>query len=57
MKYLIVECQELGDQFECDADRTPLFVVDNFDDFNCRGYEIYEIKEDGILELIKEYFE
>ena len=57
MKYLIIKCQALDDQSECDADRTPLFITDDFDDFDCYDYEIYEIKKDGTLELIKEYFE
>ena len=57
MKYLIIKCQVLNDQSECDVDRTPLLITDDFDDFDCYDYEIYEIKENGTLELIKEYFE
>ena len=59
--YLIVKCIPLGDQWECDADRQPLLVcseeqaVEGY--FEKYGYEIYLIKEDGSLELIKEYDE
>ena len=27
--YVIVKCEELSDQFECDADRIPLLVLVN----------------------------
>ena len=55
MKYLVVKCDELGDQFECDADRTPICVVDNYTDYDKMGYEIYEINDDGSLTKIREY--
>ena len=55
MKYLVVKCNELSDQFECDADRTPICVVDNYADYNKMGYEIYEINADGLLTKIREY--
>lgn len=29
-KYLIVKCEELSDQYECDADRTPMVLVDDW---------------------------
>ena len=54
-KYLIIECNELGDQWECDADRRPLCITDDKDKFWKVGYEIYEIHSDGSLELIKHY--
>jgi hypothetical protein len=28
--YLIIRCDELGDQWECDADRTPIAIVDDW---------------------------
>ncbi len=55
MKYLIVECTELGDQWECDADRTPICVTDNYSKYDKRGYEIYEIQSNGKLKLIRHY--
>ena len=55
MKYLVVECRELGDQWECDADRTPILVTDDYSDYNSYGYEIYQIEPDGKLKLIREY--
>lgn len=55
MKYLVVECRELGDQWECDADRTPILVTDDYSGYNRYGYEIYQIEPDGKLNLIREY--
>lgn len=57
MKYLIIKCKELGDQWECDADRTPICITDDFDKFYQFGYEIYEILDNGTFKLIKEYEE
>jgi len=57
MKYLVVKCDELADQWECDADRTPIYVGDNIKKYNRRGYEIYEIRADGSLERIRKYDE
>ena len=54
MKYLIVECVELGDQWECDADRLPICLTDNYSKYG-RGYEVYELLEDGTFKLIKDY--
>lgn len=53
-KYLIVKCDALGDQFECDANRTPLCLTDNCSTYGY-GYEVYELQADGTFELIKEY--
>lgn len=55
LKYLVIKCNELGDQWECDADRRPLCITDDKDRFWKLGYEIYEIHSDGSLELIKNY--
>lgn len=58
---LIVKCVPLTDQFECDADRKPLFIcpeaeaIENYSDKF--GYEIYSICADGMLKLEKEYEE
>lgn len=57
MKYLIVKCVELGDQWECDADRTPVCITNDFDKFNQYGYEIYKICDNETFELIKQYDE
>lgn len=57
-KYLIVECSELSDGWECDADRRPLGVTDDISMWErIEGYEIYEIKSDGKLEIVKYYEE
>ena len=55
MKYLIIRCDELRDQWECDADRTPICLTDDYSKYNCRGYEIYEIQKDNTFKLIREY--
>ena len=58
---LIVKCDPLDDQYECDADKTPLFIrpeaeaIENYGDVF--GYEIYSIRADGMLNLEKEYEE
>lgn len=57
MKYLVIECVELGDQWECDANRTPICVTDDYKNYNKQGYEIYEILEDGKLKKIRDYNE
>ena len=54
-KYLIVKCEELGDQWECDADRTPVCMTDDYEKFNKWGYEIYELLPHGGFKLVKEY--
>ena len=54
--YLVVECNELSDQYECDADRTPICVTKNYKRYDRSGYEIYEIMSDGKLKLIKDYY-
>ena len=54
MKYLIIECKELGDQWECDADRTPICITENHLDYGF-GYEVWKILEDGNLEKIRDY--
>ena len=56
MKYLIVRCDELGDQYECDANREPVCMTDNYDKYGF-GYEVYELQPDGTFELIKDYCE
>lgn len=54
-KYLVVKCDELGDQWECDADRQPICLVEDYGKYDVMGYEIYEIQEDGTFELIRHY--
>ena len=54
MLYLVVKCSELGDQWECDADRTPLCLTENVSQYGL-GYEIYRVNPDNTFTLIKEY--
>lgn len=56
-KYLIIKCNPLDDQYECDADRTPLKVVDDYSEFDKKGYEVYEIANDGSLTCIRDWYE
>ena len=56
MKYLVVKCTELGDQWECDADRKPLYMTDDISKIG-KGYEIYEVQSNGSLKIIKEGWE
>jgi hypothetical protein len=55
-EYLIVKCKPLGDQWECDADRTPFCMVTDYSKYGL-GYEVWERKLDGSFELIKDYEE
>lgn len=56
-KYLIVECNELSDPYECDADRIPLGITDDISLWSrIAGYEIYRIKSDGKVEMVKDYY-
>ena len=55
MKYLVIKCEELSDQWECDADRVPVYVGDNIKKYQNPGYEIYKINIDGTLEKIQDY--
>ena len=58
---LIVKCVPLNDQYECDADKTPLFIcseVEAIESYGDKfGYEIYSIRTDGMLKMEKEYEE
>ena len=56
MKYLIIECNELGDQWECDADRTPICITENPSEYGI-GHEVWKILSDGTLEKIRNYDE
>ena len=58
--YVIVKCEELSDQFECDAYRTPLLVLVNVQleelkKFKKYGYEIYVATTGGTLKKIQRY--
>ena len=56
MKYWIVKCEPLSDGWECDANRIPLCVTDNLDEYKDKwGYEIYEIRSDGRTILIQDW--
>lgn len=61
MKYLIVMCNELGDQWECDANRTPMFITDDWRKNAPTDYkfEVYEILDNGEINQtpIKDYDE
>jgi hypothetical protein len=50
--FLIMKCEPLNDQWECDADRTPLCVVQKNNipkKYQKYGYEIYEIFPNGSI--------
>lgn len=61
-KYLIVKCKELGDQYECDADREPMFLVDDWEDWFAKNhptylFEVYKFVDDKEATLEKTYDE
>lgn len=55
--YLVVKCIPLNDQYETEAAREPLCITADLVSYEGEGYEVYQINEDGKLELIKEYWE
>lgn len=59
MKYLIVECEELGDQYECDANRIPITMTDDWKDWYKKTkpdyyFEVYEFKNNKFV-VVKSY--
>lgn len=59
-KYLIVKCEELFDQYECDADREPMFLVDDWkkwyqDNHPNYLFEVYKFEDDKECTLEKHY--
>ena len=58
--YVIVKCEDLSDQWECDAKKQPIMVLINakpekLERFKHYGYEIYIANKDGTLKLIQNY--
>lgn len=57
MKYLIVKCEPLDDQWECDCYREPICIVDDWSKYASENddeyFEVWEIKDGGRLELVK----
>lgn len=53
-EYLVVKCEPLNDQYECDADRTPICVTNDYSKYNNEEYEIYAIYKDNRIKLIRE---
>lgn len=51
-KYLIVRCVELHDQ---DPYREIICVTNDYEPYRQLGYEIYKIKKNGSVGLIKRY--
>lgn len=56
-KYLIVKCAPLSDQYECDADREPMFLVDDWEDWFEKNHPTYQFEvykfvdeEEAVLE-------
>ena len=51
-KFLIVRCVDLNDQYECDADRTPLVLVNDYVEWlkvYAKKSEWYEIYQEGLF--------
>lgn len=59
MQYLIVRCDELGDQWECDCDRTPIQLTEDWKEWYKTNkpdyrFEVYKY-ENNEFEIIKDY--
>lgn len=57
-RYLVVKCYELHDQWECDADRVPECMTNDYlkwyretFDMSCDFVEVYEVSDSGDLYL------
>ena len=62
MLYLIMRCDELNDQYECDADRTPIAIVEDWKDWIAKDHGIdyrFEVwaYDGNEFELVKPYDE
>jgi hypothetical protein len=56
MKFLIVKCKPLNDQWECDADREPMFVCDDWHGLKLNyPFEVYGIGDGGVLTYVRDY--
>ena len=55
-EYLIVKCVPLDDQWECDYDRTPICVTNDYSKYEHEEYEVYAIYKDGRIKLHRECF-
>lgn len=61
MQYLIIKCEELGDQWECDANRTPITITNNWEEWAKKEnpdylFEVYSYSNNH-FKCIKEYDE
>lgn len=59
-KYLIVKCEELFDQYECDANREPIFLVDDWEKWYWENrpdykFEVYKFEDDKECTFEKSY--
>ena len=59
MKYLIMKCEGLSDQWETDAARDPITMVDDWEKWEKEfkpkwSYEVYEFNNNNFT-LIKEW--
>ena len=62
MLYLIMRCDELDDQFECDANRTPIAIVKDWENWAYNhptdyNYEVWQYGNDGNFSCIKDYYD
>ena len=63
-KYLIVKCEVLHDQYECECecDREPMFLVDDWKDWYKKNqptyqFEVYKFVDEEEATVEKMYFE
>lgn len=59
MKYLIMRCEELNDQYECDAHRIPITMTDDWETWYKKTepdyyFEVYEYKNNRFV-CVKDY--
>lgn len=62
MLYLIMHCDELHDQYECDANRIPVAIVEDWKNWIKNhvpdyDYEVWQYDDNGKFSCIKDYTE
>ena len=59
--YLIMRCHPLSDQYECDADRYPIALTEDYEEWFKENKPTYDFEvwkyEDKVFECIKSYDE
>lgn len=61
--FVVVKADPLGDQWECDADREPVYLASTYENALKEAkqmgldthFEIWGVKQDGFIQILPEY--